>query len=58
MQIDPIKPTVKAPGTKRWNLKSDEVLSSFAFKFNLRRCTQGRISFCECATGTGAGCMR
>jgi len=28
---------LKAPGTKRLKLKYDEVLSRFAFKFNLRR---------------------
>ena len=37
MQVDPIKPTLKAPGTKRLKLKYDEPLSKFAFKFNLRR---------------------
>jgi hypothetical protein len=26
VQVDPIKPTLKAPGTKRLNLKYDEVL--------------------------------
>ena len=36
MQVDPIKPTLKAPGTKRLNLKNDEPLSNFGFKFNLR----------------------
>ena len=39
VQVDPIKPTLKAPGTKRLKLKYDELLSSFAFKFNLRRYT-------------------
>ena len=38
MQADPIKPTLKAPGTKRLRLKHDELLSRFAFKFKLRRC--------------------
>jgi hypothetical protein len=37
VQVDPIKPKVKAPGTKRLKPKCDEPLSSFAFKFNLRR---------------------
>ena len=37
MQVDPIKPKLKAPGTKRLQLKCDEPLSSSAFKFNLRR---------------------
>jgi len=37
VQVDPIKPTLKAPGTKRLKLKYDELLSNFAFDFNLRR---------------------
>ena len=46
VQIDPIKPKLKAPnpkhklkgpGTKRLKLKFDKLLPSFAFKFNLRR---------------------
>jgi hypothetical protein len=37
VQVDPIKPKLKAPGTKRLQLKCDEPLSSSAFKFNLRR---------------------
>ena len=36
MQVDPIKSTLKAPGTKRLKLKHDKPLSSFAFNFNLR----------------------
>jgi hypothetical protein len=31
---------LKAPGTKRFNLKYDEPLSNFGFKFNLRRYTK------------------
>ena len=41
VQVDPVKPTLKAPGTKRLKLEYDEVLSSFAFKSNLRRYTAG-----------------
>jgi len=37
VQVDPIKPTLKAPGTKRLKLECDELLSKFAFRFNLRR---------------------
>jgi len=37
MQGDPIKPTSKAPGTKRSNLKYDELPSNFAFNLILRR---------------------
>jgi len=40
VQGAPIKPTVKAPGTERLNLQYDTLLSSVAFKFNLRRFTQ------------------
>ena len=36
MQVDPIKPMSKAPGTRRLKLKHDELLSSFGFRFNLR----------------------
>ena len=39
MQVDPIKPTLKAPGIKLLKLKYDEVLSSSALKFNVRRHT-------------------
>ena len=39
MQVDPIKPTLKAPGTKRLKLGYDKLLSNFAFEFNLRAAT-------------------
>jgi len=42
VQIDPIKPTLKAPGAKRLNLKYDELLSNVAFNFNLRRYILGQ----------------
>ena len=37
MQVDPIKPTLKAPGSKRLKLIYDKPLSNVAFNFNLRR---------------------
>jgi len=37
VQVDPIKPKLKASGTKRLILNYDEPLSNFAFKFSLRR---------------------
>ena len=43
VQVDPIKPKLKPPGTKRLKLKSDDSLSSFGFNFNLRRYTMGYI---------------
>ena len=41
MQVDPIKPTLKALGFKLLKLKYDKPLSEFAFKFNLRRYNEG-----------------
>jgi Leucine-rich repeat (LRR) protein len=37
VQVDPIKPKSKPPGTKRSKLKIVKVLSTSAFKINLRR---------------------
>jgi len=37
VQVVPIKPTLKAPGSKRLKLNYDVPLSDFAFNFNLRR---------------------
>ena len=37
MQVDPIKPTLKAPGTMRLKLNCNKLLSCFAFDYNLRR---------------------
>jgi len=37
VHVDPIKPRLKPPRTKRFNLKYDELLSNFAFKSNVRR---------------------
>ena len=37
MQVDPIKPTLKAPGIELFKLQCDKPLSKFGFNFNLRR---------------------
>ena len=37
MQVEPMKPVLKAPGTMLLKLIYDEPLSNFAFNFNLRR---------------------
>ena len=37
VQVDPRKPQLKPPGSKHLKLKCDDLLLSFAFKFNLRR---------------------
>jgi hypothetical protein len=53
VQIDPIKPTLTAPGTKRLKLKHDELFSNFAFKFNLRR--HNEATFTADAVGAQIG---
>jgi len=40
VQVNPIKPTSKAPGSKCLKLRYDGPLSKFAFKFNFRRYIQ------------------
>ena len=45
VQDDPIKPTLKPPGTERLRLKYDELLSCFAFNFNSRRYMMGGMPF-------------
>jgi len=37
VQVEPTKPELKAPGVNLLKLKYDDLLSSFAFKSNLRR---------------------
>ena len=37
MQVDPIEPALKAPGTTSLKLQYDGTLSRIAFNFNLRR---------------------
>ena len=41
MQVDPIKPALKPPGSHRLKLKYDKLLSNFAFRFNSRRYSPG-----------------
>ena len=48
-----MKPKLKAPGTKRLTLKCDEPLSSFAFKFNLRRYSEASGRLVSRVTGEG-----
>jgi len=42
VQVDPIKPKLKPPVTKRLKPKLDTLLSTFAFKLNLRRYDKAR----------------
>jgi len=41
VQVDPIKPTTKAPASKSLNLKYDKLLSNVAFKYSLRHYSVG-----------------
>ena len=52
VQLDPIKPMLKAPGTNRLKLKHDQPLSSFAFNFNLRLYTQEMDPLIPCSVNT------
>jgi len=46
VQIVPMNPQLKPPGTKILKLKHDEPLSNFAFNFKLRRYTEHCV-FCR-----------
>jgi hypothetical protein len=41
VQVDPVKPTLKAPGTKRLKLEYDGTALNFGFNFNSRRYSAG-----------------
>ena len=56
VQLDPIEPTLKAPESKRLKLQFDTMLSTSAFKFNLRRynlvsSTLGAVAFAGSLVG-------
>jgi hypothetical protein len=55
VQVEPIKLTLKAPGTKRLQLKHDEPLSDVAFKFRFRRYSKVIPTAAEVALGDAAG---
>jgi len=40
VQVDPINPTLKAPGSRHLILKYGKLPSNFDFKFNLRHYTK------------------
>jgi hypothetical protein len=47
VQVDPMKPNLKPPGTKRMKLYCDILLSTSAFTFSLRRCAEAPTLFLE-----------
>jgi hypothetical protein len=45
-----MKPNPKAPGTERLKQKNDNLVSTFAFKFSLRRYTEVAATLAEMAS--------
>jgi hypothetical protein len=56
-RLVPIKTSLTTPGAKRLKLKYDKLLSSLAFKFNLRHYTVGVQQPVPAAARQGGGCM-
>jgi hypothetical protein len=42
VHVDPMKPKLKAPGTKLWKLEHEKLLLRFAFNYNWRHYTTAR----------------
>jgi hypothetical protein len=49
VQVDPMKPKLKPPGTERLKLKCVILLSTSAFKFDLRRYSSGAATATWCS---------
>ena len=47
MQVDPLQFVLKAPGTVRLKLHHDKLLSTCAFKFKLRRYSEGKVEIID-----------
>jgi hypothetical protein len=58
VQLDPIKPKLKPPGTKRLKLEYDGLLSNFAFNCNLRRYNMGPVHHAARVAAFEAGVSR
>jgi len=54
VHVDPIRPRLKAPGSPHLKLKCGDLLSNFAFKFNLRRYSK-EVAVAERARKAEAG---
>jgi len=52
VQVDPIIPRLKPPGTKRLKLNCDMLLLTSAFKFDLRRYTEVALRTAVCQAGS------
>jgi hypothetical protein len=59
VQVDPMKPKLKPPGTKRLKLNCEIMFSISAFKYNLRRYVMaGQFPSCLAPTSCGARCSK
>jgi hypothetical protein len=56
VQVDPMKPKLKPPGSKRLKLNCDDPLSRFAFKFNLRHFNKDEPRCFGCDVCDGVWC--
>jgi len=45
VQVDPMQSMLKAPICRRLKLEHEKLLSNFAFRFNLRRYSEGGVKF-------------
>ena len=54
VQVDPMTPMLKAPGPKPLKLKCDKLLSTCAFRSNLRRFSWGVCRACCACTASAA----
>jgi hypothetical protein len=55
VQLEPMKPKLKPPGTKRLKPNFDVLLSTSAFKFNLRRYTTGMARSVSASSSSQGG---
>jgi hypothetical protein len=59
VQVDPVKPKLKPPGTKHLKLKCDMLLSTSAFKFNVCRYNWGTsIAFAKSTSKPCSGSLK
>jgi len=57
VQVEPMKPKLKPPGTKRSKLKCGILLSTSAFKISLRRYNEGYYKICKDRGSCGLNTM-
>jgi len=58
VQVEPMKPVLKAPVVKRLQPKYDEPLSNFAFNVNLRRYTMAQQFLAASGSSSNSSTVR